>query len=189
MQYSEPQHGHHVSEKGCNYLLKEAVLEKSVHLEKTLLPCSRCCKMLYGASRRRCDTQSDYCNPRAHVHRALIKLLTDVSKFCSCLLLFRSCELITFFLPCLQVANGFEDCAEVLLQSRADPTLKDHQGRTAVHFAALCGHFSLVETLIQHGGSPSTPDKHGYSPIHWAAYNGHDKCLEALLEVSGCNVC
>ena len=86
--------------------------------------------------------------------------------------------------PCtMQVANGFEDCADVLLQARADPTLKDHQGRTPVHFAALCGHFGLVETLIQHGGSPSTPDKHGYTPIHWAAYNGHDKCLEALLEV------
>ena len=83
-----------------------------------------------------------------------------------------------------QVANGFEECAEVLLQARADPTLKDQQGRTPVHFAALCGHFGLVETLIQHGGSPSTPDKHGYTPVHWAAYNGHDKCLEALLEVS-----
>ena len=90
---------------------------------------------------------------------------------------------IYYFCFC-QVANGFEECAEVLLQARADPTLKDQQGRTPVHFAALCGHFGLVETLIQHGGSPSTPDKHGYTPIHWAAYNGHDKCLEALLEVS-----
>ena len=93
--------------------------------------------------------------------------------------LFCSCKL-------LQVANGFDECAEVLLQARADPTLKDHQGRTPVHFAALCGHFGLVESLIQHGGSPSTPDKHGYTPIHWAAYNGHDKCLEALLEVRCC---
>ena len=115
----------------------------------------------------------------------IMKFRSDISKFydfCSCVLFFINCQLISF--TCLQVANGFDDCADVLLQSRADPTLKDHQGRTPVHFAALCGHFGLVETLIQHGGSPSTPDKHGYSPIHWAAYNGHDKCLEALLEVS-----
>lgn len=82
-----------------------------------------------------------------------------------------------------QVANGYEECVDTLLQYRADPTLRDCVGRTAVHFAASCGHYSLVEALLKTGGSPSTPDKHGYTPVHWAAYNGHDKCLEALLEV------
>ena len=61
---------------------------------------------------------------------------------------------------------------------------RDHQGRSAVHFAASCGHVNLVEFLLQAGGSSSIPDKHGFTPIHWAAYNGHEKCLEALLDVS-----
>lgn len=105
-----------------------------------------------------------------------------------------------------QVANGYEECVEILLNSRADPTLRlvcmiylsllspslsvhpsspyrDHQGRTAVHFAASCGHVAMVEYLLQSGGSPSLPDKHGYTPIHWSAYNGHEKCLEVLLDV------
>ena len=84
---------------------------------------------------------------------------------------------------CLQVANGYEECVDTLLNARADPTVRDTLGRTAVHFAASCGHYPMVEVLLLAGGSPSTPDKHGYTPIHWAAYNGHEKCLEALLEV------
>ena len=72
---------------------------------------------------------------------------------------------------------------DVLLAARADPTLRDKQGCTPVHFASSCGHANMLETLLQYGGSSSTPDKHGYTPIHKAAYNGHDKCLEVLLEV------
>ena len=68
--------------------------------------------------------------------------------------------------------------------AHADPTLRDKQGCTAVHFAASCGHSNMLELLMQYGGSASTPDKHGYTPIHKAAYNGHDKCLDVLLEVS-----
>ena len=81
---------------------------------------------------------------------------------------------------------------EVLLQARADPTLRDKQGCTPVHFASSCGHANMLETLLQYGGSSSTPDKRGFTPIHKAAYNGHDKCLEVLLEVgvvSGCGHC
>ena len=73
---------------------------------------------------------------------------------------------------------------EVLLTAHADPTLRDKQGCTPVHFASSCGHNTMLETLLQYGGSASIPDKHGYTPIHKAAYNGHDKCLEVLLEVS-----
>ena len=61
-------------------------------------------------------------------------------------------------------------------------SLRDKVGRTAVHFASACGHYSLVEVLLNYGGSATTPDKHGYTPVHWASYCGHDKCLESLLE-------
>ena len=94
--------------------------------------------------------------------------------------------MLTVTLNSVQVANGYEECVEILLQARADPTMRDIIGRTAVHFAASCGHYTLVEMLLTSGGSPSSPDKHGYTPLHWAAYNGHDKCLEALMEVSMC---
>lgn len=68
--------------------------------------------------------------------------------------------------------------------ARADPTLKDKQGSTPVHFAASCGHANMLEQLLQYGGSGSTPDNYGFTPIHKAAYNGHDKCLETMLDVS-----
>jgi ankyrin repeat protein len=81
------------------------------------------------------------------------------------------------------VVCGFDEIVEVLLNANADPTARDQQGRTPVHFAASCGHISIVESLLQSGGSATTPDNSGYTPIHWAAYNGHEKCLESLVEV------
>lgn len=77
---------------------------------------------------------------------------------------------------------------------------RDQYGRTPVHFAAACGHVTILECLLNSGGSPIALDNSGYTPIHWAAYNGmelvclfivgtffffvgHEKCLESLVEV------
>ena len=88
-----------------------------------------------------------------------------------------------------QVANGHEECVEVLLGVHADPTLRDKRGCTPVHFAASCGHASILDALLGSGGGASTPDKKGFTPIHKAAYNGHDKCMDSLMEVRVVAIC
>ena len=64
-----------------------------------------------------------------------------------------------------QVANGHEECMEVLLGVHADPTLRDKHGCTPVHFAASSGHASILDALLGSGGGASTPDKKGFTPI------------------------
>lgn len=60
--------------------------------------------------------------------------------------------------------------------------LRDNQGRTALHLAALSGMADVVEWLIAQGGAElEARDRDKYQPLHWAAQNGHEEIVDMLI--------
>lgn len=69
----------------------------------------------------------------------------------------------------------------MLLQSGADPNVKDEHGATPVHWAAGAGQIDLFNIIAAHQGFLHAEDANGASPVHWAAAKGHAEVLKVLL--------
>lgn len=54
-------------------------------------------------------------------------------------------------------------------------------GKTALHYAALCGNLAGIKMLLAHGWDPAQPDAAGYTPLDVACYFGHPGSVRALL--------
>lgn len=59
---------------------------------------------------------------------------------------------------------------------------RDRLQRTALHWAAECGHVEVVEALIDYGCDRRLTECNGRSPIHLAARGLHVPVLKSLLE-------
>ncbi|MGH0165406.1 UNVERIFIED_CONTAM: hypothetical protein FKN15_048721 [Acipenser sinensis] len=76
-------------------------------------------------------------------------------------------------------------CLEFLLQNEANPSIRDKQGYSAVHYAAAYGHRHCLELLLDRAhSSPEDSGSQGgaRSPLHLAAYHGHAQALDVLLQ-------
>src|SRR5689334_17597397 len=60
--------------------------------------------------------------------------------------------------------------------------VRDRQGRTPLHTAALRGDLAEVEQLIAADAEPSAADNNGFTPLHLAAQEGHTGAVQALLD-------
>ncbi|MDQ3286999.1 MAG: ankyrin repeat domain-containing protein [Pseudomonadota bacterium] len=88
--------------------------------------------------------------------------------------------------PALLAAAGSEedDAAGVLLllKLKARVDARNHEGRSALHVAALAGHIEIVQALLAAGAVSSLVDRHGRTAAHEAARGGHLAVLERLLD-------
>uniref|UniRef100_A0A8C0ZUP6 Ankyrin repeat domain 52 n=1 Tax=Castor canadensis TaxID=51338 RepID=A0A8C0ZUP6_CASCN len=75
-------------------------------------------------------------------------------------------------------------CLEFLLDNGADPSLRDRQGYTAVHYAAAYGNRQNLELLLEMSFNclEDVESTIPVSPLHLAAYNGHCEALKTLAE-------
>ena len=62
--------------------------------------------------------------------------------------------------------------------------LRDKDGHTLAHWAALGGHVQVLEYLIANGAPENdhSDNDYGPKPIHWACVNGHITTVNYLLD-------
>ncbi|KAL6061654.1 Antirepressor regulating drug resistance protein [Balamuthia mandrillaris] len=58
---------------------------------------------------------------------------------------------------------------------------RDRRGFTALHHAAVYGHYAVVTLLLEHGALPDIRDAEGHTPLQCAALHGHTPVIRLLL--------
>ena len=82
----------------------------------------------------------------------------------------------------LATLNNHPLAVSLLVSGKADVSIRDRQGNTALHLAAAYGFVNIVIMLAHHDmGCLSEVGQHGRSPLHWAALNGQALAIQALL--------
>ena len=77
--------------------------------------------------------------------------------------------------------NGL-NTVNVLLERGADPSGKDKNGSTPLHFAARRGNEEIVKVLLEHPKvCVNVIDGSGKTPLHLACSEGHKKICQLLL--------
>lgn len=66
--------------------------------------------------------------------------------------------------------------------------LRDSNGRTALHYAAMSGAQRMVVACLAHGWCPDAADERGATPAFYAAVKGHLPVLRLLVEAHGAAV-
>ncbi|MCE5317683.1 MAG: ankyrin repeat domain-containing protein, partial [Parachlamydia sp.] len=79
------------------------------------------------------------------------------------------------------MADGNRDEFSRLIQKENVKEMKDSEGRSLLHQAAMLGDPFYLEQLLKKGLA-QTDDRQGYLPIHYAAINGAVKQLEVLYD-------
>lgn len=82
---------------------------------------------------------------------------------------------------CIMVLNNRELLSEVtLVLSGASISLMDKEGLTALSWACLKGHLSVVRSLVENGAATDHADKNGRTPLDLAAFYGDAEVVSGL---------
>lgn len=82
----------------------------------------------------------------------------------------------------IAAAHGFEDCAKVLLEGRANPDLQDYRGHTAVSRASLHNWPRVVTTLLKYNANPDIANRTKTTPVQLATIRNFCDVVKCLLE-------
>lgn len=94
----------------------------------------------------------------------------------------------------LALEHNHMHCARHLLESKANPNLRDALGRTPLHYTLHTdtSTFTIemrqqaIGLLVQHGANPDIQDIEGATPLHYSVIYGRLECI-ALLIAQGAN--
>lgn len=81
--------------------------------------------------------------------------------------------------------NGHVDTVLELLNNNSNPTAREKNGNTPVHFAAEFGQTEVMNVFLErYPGlvNVKSDNKCSYTPLHWAALKGRSKTLLVLLD-------
>ncbi|XP_062516103.1 ankyrin repeat, PH and SEC7 domain containing protein secG-like [Corticium candelabrum] len=80
-------------------------------------------------------------------------------------------------------SHGLYGIIDILLKTKDINVMKrDFHGRTAIHYAAVFNHVTIVERLVSCSVPVDINDNYGYTPLWLAACNGHVRCVDVLLK-------
>eukprot|EP00929_Paragymnodinium_shiwhaense_P003280 TRINITY_DN10372_c0_g1_i2.p1 TRINITY_DN10372_c0_g1~~TRINITY_DN10372_c0_g1_i2.p1 ORF type:complete len:452 (+),score=118.82 TRINITY_DN10372_c0_g1_i2:96-1451(+) len=89
-----------------------------------------------------------------------------------------------FRTPLHRVASrGHRLLCRLLLELRADASLRDSHGAAPIHLVASKGQQAILEMLLEHDAAAATRavDNSGRTPLHMAALKGHPEVVQTLL--------
>jgi len=77
--------------------------------------------------------------------------------------------------------------ASVLLESGAQPDATNKIGQTALIYAVIEQHLSMIKLLLDKGADVNLGNSlhWGWAPIHWAALSDNLEIVEAVLSAEG----
>ncbi|XP_037073129.1 inversin-like [Pollicipes pollicipes] len=75
-----------------------------------------------------------------------------------------------------------------LIAHGVDVTVRDHDGRQALLWAASAGSPDALVALVNAGAPVSAEDKDGLTALHCAASRGHTDCIDTLITLCGADV-
>ncbi|CAE7241789.1 Ripk4 [Symbiodinium sp. CCMP2592] len=78
--------------------------------------------------------------------------------------------------------SGRASAVEEMLNLPLNPSLGDHQSRTALHGACEHGHMDVVQLLLESGCDTNATDNRGRTALHLASGNGYVKILRLLVQ-------
>jgi ankyrin repeat protein len=84
--------------------------------------------------------------------------------------------------------RGAATMAQILVQSGADPRVRDQSGWSSMHYASRYGHAQALKNLLgsKYGEElASSKESLGASPLHMCASMGHLDCAMCLVHSSG----
>ena len=88
-----------------------------------------------------------------------------------------------FYLPFLLYSYNSFEAVKTLMEYNADPSLKDADGATPLHFAARHGCAETSKLLLSNSSSSvNCPDNSGMTPFHLACARGSLELCELFLE-------
>ncbi|KAK4225840.1 ankyrin repeat-containing domain protein [Podospora fimiseda] len=86
-----------------------------------------------------------------------------------------------------KVTMQFLTTFEIFLRYGADIEIQDHDGQTALHFAAILGQQDTIALLVEAGANVDTVDSSGCSALLCDMYKGHSPVVGSLFEQTNLN--
>lgn len=80
--------------------------------------------------------------------------------------------------------KGHEEVVRLLLDSGGNPSARNKQHQTALHWAAASGNAKIVRLLLDRGADLNARDVHGFTPWQMAIDNGVDDVVTKMLASS-----
>ena len=62
----------------------------------------------------------------------------------------------------------YAEIVELLLDSGADPNIKNYRGNTALMMASVKGYSDIVRLLLERNADPNIQNNEGYTSLIWA---------------------
>lgn len=72
-------------------------------------------------------------------------------------------------------SSGHEHIARILIESGLDPNMKNCDGFTPLHLAAVLGRENIVKFLVENNGNVNEQANAGHTPLYLATQSGKFK--------------